>query len=127
MILGGNATIYFRDFEGAIRFYTEVLGLKLRFRAENHWAEVSAGKDLVIGIHPETPHSPKPGTKGSIQIGFLVEAPLEKTMATLTKRGVKFDGPMISDPGSGNRFAMLHDPEGNPIYLWESTVPAHAT
>ena len=120
MITGGNATLYVSDFEGAVRFYTQVLGLKLKFRAENHWAEVQAGKTLVVGIHPATPHAPKPGTQGSIQIGLNVDGPLEHVMKTLAGRGVKFEGPLIDDPNSGMRFAFLRDPEGTGIYLWET-------
>ena len=60
MIQGGNATLYVADFERALDFYTNVLGLELRFRAENHWAEVVAGPDLVIGIHPAGPETPTP-------------------------------------------------------------------
>ena len=38
--------------DNAIRFYTEVLGLKLTNRFGNNWATVQAGKTLVIGLHP---------------------------------------------------------------------------
>jgi catechol 2,3-dioxygenase-like lactoylglutathione lyase family enzyme len=120
MILGGNATVYVSDFERAVRFYTEALGLALRFRAENRWAEVAAGDRFVIGIHPVTPTTPKAGVAGSVQIGLDVEAPLERTMERLAARGVRFDGPIVGDPKAGLRFAFLRDPDGNPIYLWES-------
>ncbi len=124
MITGGNATLYVADFEGALTFYTKVLGLKLRFRAQNHWAEVQAGQTLVIGIHPATPHAPKPGTAGAIHIGLTVDEPLDQVMKKLGARGVKFEGPMIDDPKSGMRFAFLKDPEGNGIYLWETAKTA---
>jgi catechol 2,3-dioxygenase-like lactoylglutathione lyase family enzyme len=122
MIHGGNATVYVSDLDRAIAFYTQALGLKLRMRAANHWAEIDAGKDLVIGLHPTTPHSPKPGTPGAIQIGLLVHEPLPQVMKTLAGRGVKFQGPMIED--SGFRFAFLSDLDGNPIYLWEGREAA---
>ncbi len=119
MIGNGNATIYVSDFDAAVAFYTKTLGLKLRFRAGNHWAEVEAGKDLVIGLHPASPHAPKPGTVGAVQIGLVVTEPMEDVMKKLTARGVKFVGPMIEDPKPGFRFAFLKDPDGNSIYLWE--------
>lgn len=124
MISGGNATLYVSDFEGALAFYTRVLGLKLKFRAENHWAEVQAGQTLVIGIHPATPHAPKPGTAGAIQIGLTVDEPLDQVMKKLGAKGVRFEGPMIDDPKSGQRFAFLRDPEGNGLYLWETAKAA---
>jgi len=126
MIDGGNATLYVADFEAAVKFYTEALGLKLRFRAENHWAEVSAGRDLVIGIHPVSSHTPKPGLRGSIQLGLNTDEPLETVMRKLGRHGVTFDGPIVEDPKAGFRFAFLHDPEGNSIYLWEGKPVAKA-
>ena len=69
MIHGGNATVYVADINVSIRFYTETLGLKLRMRAGDNWAEIDAGPGLVIGLHPtEGPHMPKPGTRGSVAI-----------------------------------------------------------
>jgi len=127
MIVGGNATLYVRDFERAVAFYTEALGMTLRFRAENHWAEVVAGKDLVIGLHPATDESPQPGVAGAVQIGLNVDEPLETVMETLQGRGVAFDGPLIEDGKSGQRFALFKDPEGNRLYLWEAkTAPEPA-
>lgn len=117
--------MYVSDFDRALDFYTKTLGLKLRFRAENHWAEVVAGQELVIGIHPAAPHAPKPGTAGAVQLGLTVSEPLDAVMRRLAGRGVAFEGPMIEDPKSGHRFAFLRDPDGNSIYLWEAN-PAHA-
>ena len=77
MITGGNATLFVSDFERAVKFYTEALGMKLRFRAEDKWAEVVAGPDLVVGIHPVTPNTPGAGIVGSVQIGLNVDEPLE--------------------------------------------------
>ncbi len=121
MIHGGNATLFVADFEAAVSFYTQTLGLELRFRAENFWAEVSAGKDLVIGIHPIGPNTPAAGLKGSVHIGLNVTEPLDDVMAKLVKRGVTFDGDVVEDDGVG-RFAYLRDPAGNTIYLWEAAT-----
>jgi hypothetical protein len=78
----------------------------------------------VLGILPATPHEPKPGTLGEIHIGLSVDEPLEDVMRKLGGRGVKFEGPMIDDPKSGQRFAFLRDPDGNGIYLWETAKAA---
>ncbi len=121
MFTGGNATLFVKDFEGAVRFYTETLGLKLRFRADNHWAEVVVGDSLLLGIHPVGPKTPGPGLAGSIQLGLNVGESLDDVMKTLSGRGVAFDGEIVEDDGVG-RFAYLKDPEGNAIYLWESAV-----
>ena len=123
MILGGNATLYVSNMDQAVRFYTEALGLKLRFRAEDHWAEIEAGKDLVIGLHPARPGR-EPGTAGAVQIGLLVEAPLEGVLATLAKRGVVSAGP-VTDAGPGMRFATIRDLDGNEMYLWERSATGY--
>src|SRR6059036_197957 len=94
MILGGNATLYVSDMDEAVRFYTEALGMKLRMRAGNHWAEVVAGSDFVIGLHPLRPGR-EAGVPGSVQIGLLVESPLEELLRALAARGVKAAGPVV--------------------------------
>src|SRR5262245_66634076 len=120
---GGNATLYVSNMDQAVRFYTEALGLPLKMRAGNHWAEVRAG-DFVIGLHPLRPGRGA-GVAGSVQIGLLAAAPLERTVATLESRGVRRQGEVI-DAGPGGRFANVLDPDGNEIYLWESKAKAAA-
>jgi predicted enzyme related to lactoylglutathione lyase len=112
MINGGNATIFVADMDKAVRFYTEVLGLELRFRAGNHWAEVRAGVTLVIGLHPESPMAAPPGTKGAIQIGLNVTEPLEGVIARLREQGVDVADGIAEDREAG-RFATLNDLDGN--------------
>lgn len=119
MFKGGNATLFVADFEASLRFYTEVLGLPLRMRAENYWAEVVAGDDLVIGIHPSNDDHAAPGTVGAIEIGLIVDEPLEKVIERLKPRGVNFKGPIVEDDNGAMRFQYLEDPDGNRIYLWE--------
>jgi catechol 2,3-dioxygenase-like lactoylglutathione lyase family enzyme len=115
MINGGNTTIYVRDINVSIRFYTDTLGLALRMRAGNDWAEIDAGPGLIIGLHPSTPHAPAPGTRGSLAIGFNVTEPIEVVVKKLTTRGVNFHGPIIDDEHV--RLAFFADPDGNPVYL----------
>jgi len=117
VIRGGNATIFVADMQRSIDFYTQVLGLGLRMRAENFWAEVQAGSDLVIGLHPASKNAKPPGTEGSIQIGLIASVSLEEVGRRLAKHGVKFHGPIIAD-GPG-RFVELRDPDGTRLYFWE--------
>ena len=116
MVTGGNATIFVSNMDNAVRFYTEVLGLRLTNRFGNHWATIDAGKGLIIGLHPASPKYPAPGTKGSIILGLEIGMPIEQAVARLSQRGVKVGG-IIRD-SSGN-FADFEDPDGNAIYLWE--------
>lgn len=117
MILGGNATIIVANMDTSIRFYTEVLGLKLTNRFGNDWATVSAGEGLTIGIHPASPKYPHPGTKGSIILGMDIDVPVETAVSRLAHHGVIVKGSIVrSEPGN---FVSLEDPDGNDIYLWE--------
>lgn len=50
MITGGNATAFVSNMDASIRFYTEVLGLRLTNRFGDSWATVEAGKGLTIGL-----------------------------------------------------------------------------
>lgn len=119
MIRGGNATIYVSDMDRAVEFYTNTLGLKLQFRAGNHWAQVDAGNGMQIGLHPSGPQSPPAGKSGSISVGFTINQPLDQVVATLKSRGVAFRGPIMDDAKGGIRLAFFGDPDGNDLYLAE--------
>lgn len=116
MINGGNATVYVSNMDNAIRFYTGVLGLKLTNRFGNHWATVQAGKTLLIGLHPWSANYPRPGTKGSVQIGLVVsrDEPIKDLVARLRKHGVEVSDIIQSEEANYISFA---DPDGNPIYV----------
>ena len=115
MISGGNATIYVSNMDSAIQFYTEVLGLKLTNRFGNNWATVQAGKTLVIGLHPWSAKYPRPGTKGSVQIGLVLsrDEPIREFAARLRKHGVEVGDIIESAEANYIHFA---DPDGNLIY-----------
>ena len=122
MIAGGLATIYVSDMDQAIRFYTDTLGLKLHFRGGGDgWAEIDAGKGLILGLHATHPHSPQPGQRGSISVGLNVNEPLDQVVATLRQRGVEFRGPIRED--TAIRLAFFGDPDGNDLYLAEVQAP----
>lgn len=119
MIDGGNATVFVADMDRAVDFYTNVLGLKLRMRAGDHWAEVEAPKDLVIGLHPASDKGPQPGTSGGVEIGLSVVGPIEDVVKTLVERGVRFasDDPVVAD--GPVKLAAFTDPDGTRLYLCE--------
>jgi predicted enzyme related to lactoylglutathione lyase len=122
MVSGGNATIIVADMDRSIRFYTEVLGLKLTNRFGEDWATVSARESLTIGIHPASAKYPNPGTKGSIMLGLDIDLPVEEAVSRLAQHGVPIKGSVVrSDQGN---FANLEDPDGNEIYLWEKVKRA---
>ena len=118
MIDGGNASIYVSNMDASIRFFTEQIGLKLRTRIENEWAELDAGKGLVIGLHPaRTGETADPGERGAIDIELNVSQPIDDVVAELKSRGVKFSGPIIRYPNV--HIASFYDPDNNVIVLAE--------
>jgi len=117
MISGGNATVFVSDMDRAVRFYTEVLGLRLTNRFGDNWATVEAGKGLTIGLHPASPKYPAPGTKGSMVLGMEIDESIERAVSRLSERGVRIQGAVVQ--GESGRFVHLEDPDGNEIYLWE--------
>ncbi|HKE26584.1 MAG TPA: VOC family protein [Bryobacteraceae bacterium] len=117
MITGGNATVFVSNMDRAVEFYTGVLGLKLTNRFGDNWATVEAGRGLTIGLHPASPKYPAPGTKGGVMLGLEIEGAIDRAIATLSKKGVQFKGPVVRDQ-AGN-FVHFDDPDGNEIYLWE--------
>lgn len=116
MITGGNATVFVSNMDRAVRFYTEVLGLRLTNRFGDHWATVDAGKGLTIGLHPASAKYPAPGTKGGMMLGLEIGTSIEQAVALLTERGVSVSGIIRAPEGN---FVDMEDPDGNPIYLWE--------
>ena len=117
MLSGGHAIVYVKNMDAAIRFYTELLGLKLTNRYEDKIATVQAGRTLVVALHPQTPRSPVPGTKGSVTLGLAIDEPIENVLARLAKHRVRLASDLTrSELGS---VAEIEDPDGNSIYLWE--------
>jgi predicted enzyme related to lactoylglutathione lyase len=116
MISGGVATVFVSDMDRAVKFYTEVLGLKLEYRFGNHWASIKAPSGMTIGLHPASDQNPA-GRKGSVTIGFSLEEPIDAVVETLKERGVKFLGPVFQDDTS--RIAYFADADGNEFYFIE--------
>jgi catechol 2,3-dioxygenase-like lactoylglutathione lyase family enzyme len=112
---GGHAIVYVSDMDAAIRFYTETLGLKLTNRFDNHFATVEVGRSLVLAIHPQTPNTPVPGTKGSVTLGLVVDEPLDAVISRLAQRGVRTTGRSESD-----RSVDIEDLECNVITVWDA-------
>jgi catechol 2,3-dioxygenase-like lactoylglutathione lyase family enzyme len=123
MVSGGHASVYVSNMDAAIRFYTQTLELKLTFRFEDKIAGVEAGR-LVVAIHPKTPNTPDPGTKGAMVLGLQADEPIERVIARLAERGVRLTGDTTRSEKAAS--ISFEDPDGNPIYIYEgglSSVP----
>jgi len=114
MIKEANVTLMVSDMGRAVRFYTNVLGLKLKSRYGDNFAQVEA-PGTIIALHPAT-EGPKPDRSESISIGFAV-SDLDKERAELENKGVKF---LRTADDTQVRLAFFTDPDGNPLYLSQS-------
>lgn len=115
-IFGGTVSVYISDMNRSIEFYTDRVGLALRTRIGNEWAELEAGGGFVIGLHPtQPPATPLPGTVGAINIELRVTRPLEQVVSELKERGVPFNGPIQNYENV--RLASFSDPDGNALLL----------
>jgi catechol 2,3-dioxygenase-like lactoylglutathione lyase family enzyme len=116
MFSSGNVTVMVSNMDAAVRFYSEILGLKLAYRFGDHWASIEAGKGLTIGLHPASEQSPA-GRKGSMAIGLELDGSIEDAVAKLEGKGVRFHG--IVNEAKAGKFAYFEDPDGNSLYLAE--------
>lgn len=126
MLCGGHAIVYVSDMDAAVRFYADTLGMKLTYRFESKFATVEIGQRLVLALHPQTPNTPIPGTKGSATLGLIVDEPMDKVLARLAQRGVRVPAPPkpSGEGGTGQsepgRSVDIEDLDGNVITLWEA-------
>jgi catechol 2,3-dioxygenase-like lactoylglutathione lyase family enzyme len=123
LLSGGHAIVYVSNMDAAIRFYADTLGLRLTNRFEDKFATVEAGR-LVIAIHPRTPRTPIPGTKGSVTLGLVVDEPIDTVISRLAQRGVHTAGRSESNRAEPGHSVDIEDLDGNVITLRESHVLA---
>jgi predicted enzyme related to lactoylglutathione lyase len=99
------------DFEGAKKFYTNVLGLKKTFEAQQ-WAEFAGAEgEETIGVAID-PHAGKePGATIVLQVEDI-----EHERKRLETAGVKFEGQIEEIPGIV-KIATFRDPSGNRLQL----------
>lgn len=109
MIRGGSVTLAVSDLDAAIRFYTEVLGLRVGIRLGAEWAAIDAGSGLIIGLEPAARR------RSGGTVALWTSEPLESAIELLASRGVRFDGPaMVQDMV---QLAYFRDPDGNQLSL----------
>jgi catechol 2,3-dioxygenase-like lactoylglutathione lyase family enzyme len=104
-----------RDLEGAVRFYTTVVGLNEQRRGANGvWLD---GVQLV-----QAPAEQDPANKGVLDhIGFALHN-LDEVVESLTTNGVELEARVRETTlpnGQPMRLVFFKDPEGNRIELTE--------
>ncbi len=116
LIQSAKVTIMVSSLERALRFYTRALGLTLRYRRAEEYAEIEApGATIALHGSGRPTHHERP-VPVQCSIGFDVER-LEGAMLVLRERGVQF-APEIAE-GERERIAYFADEDGTPLYLRE--------
>ncbi len=109
--------VWVTDWDRALRFYTETLGIPTTFRGDDMgWAQLATGEGQLALERVE------PGDKESealvgryVGVSLQVED-IHATHKTLVDRGVEFTTPPTKQPWGGV-LAHLKDPDGNVLTL----------
>ncbi len=109
MFTDAYTTPMVKDLDKAVRFYTEVLGFKIKERFGNDWASLE-GPGIHLGLHPAMGNEIK---AGCISIVLTVKD-LKKAMEQLKKKGASFS--KITEDKMV-KIAHFKDPDGNPLYF----------
>ena len=98
-----------QDMDRAIAFYTDVIGLEVRFQSPN-WTELACG-DAVVALHGEGD-----GEFKSTGLGFTV-ADVDSACKEVSEGGGKVITGPSERPGEPIILAHLSDTEGNGFEL----------
>jgi catechol 2,3-dioxygenase-like lactoylglutathione lyase family enzyme len=112
MFKEANVTVMVSNIDRAVRFYVDTLGLKMKSRYGDSFAQVEA-PGTVIALHPSSKNGPQPGRSESLSIGLGVED-LVSAMSSLKERGITFSDVRMDGPV---KLAFFTDPDENPLYL----------
>lgn len=114
------------DYKRSLRFYTDVLGLKVlseHYRAsrQSYKTDLALGDDYVLELF-SFPNPParvtNPEAAGLRHLSFLVEN-LDAAKEELESRGIPHEEVRV-DEFTQKRFFFLKDPDGLPIEIYES-------
>ena len=115
------------DVDAAIAFYTEMLGFSLDIHPAPGFARLAKGDLLLLlnrpgagGAGQTTPDSQVPAPGGWNRIQIEVDD-LVATVQTLKAARCRFRSDVVH--GNGGKQALLEDPSGNLIELFEPAGP----
>lgn len=113
--------VFVTDWERALAFYCETLGIPTTFRSDElGWAQLATGEGQ-LALERVTPGDREAEDLVGRFVGVSLEvADLEATHRTLVERGVEFLAPPEAQPWGGV-LAHLRDPDGNVLTLLGST------
>jgi catechol 2,3-dioxygenase-like lactoylglutathione lyase family enzyme len=103
---------FVRDLQKSVRFYEDVLGLKLKF-VERDWAQFEPVDGLTLALHAGS-HGRQPGGQGGATATFEVDDILA-AKDYLEGKGVALNHP--PENLGALEFAEFSDPDGNVLGL----------
>ncbi len=114
----GLSWIVVKNVKAAVRYYTEVVGLKLmEFNEQYGWAELEGHEGgCRLGIAQETPQEVIKAGQNAV-ITFTV-ANLEKKKSEMVQKGAKCEGDVLVIPGHV-KMQTLFDSDGNRFQICE--------
>lgn len=115
---GGCATLPVTDFDRAIGFYTEIVGLTLVARFGTQWACLDAGEGMLVGLI-----SAADSHDSGMSVAFSIAEGFDTAVDELVRHGVEVD--RQSESGGSVQLAYFHDPDGNSLCLQD--FPANPT
>ena len=113
-----SVAIFVHDIDRAVEFYRDTLGLPMT-KHGSFGAEFLEG-DTHVGVHPAVHHQAKALVGRHTGITLFV-TDLLHYCGVLHDRGVRF----VAEPTqqSWGIMAMISDPDGNVLALWEDKMP----
>lgn len=109
--------VFVSDWDRAVRFYTETLGIPTTFASDDlGWAQLATGEGQLALERAEPDDAEACELVGRF-VGVSLEVPdIEATHETLVSRGVEFLAPPEKQPWGGV-LAHFRDPDGNVLTL----------
>jgi catechol 2,3-dioxygenase-like lactoylglutathione lyase family enzyme len=118
-----------RDVAAAIAFYTQHLGFKLEMHPGPTFAMLSRGElRLVLSLPNPSAGGGQPMPDGRQQVPggwnrFAIYLDdIGSKVEELRKAGVRFRNDVVA--GVGGKQVIVEDPSGNPVELFQPTIPA---
>jgi len=113
--------IFVTDWDRAIRFYTEILGMRATYRNDEiGWAQMATGEGQ-LALERVDPSDQEGKALVGRFVGVSLQVPdIPATYKTLVERGVEFVAPPEKQPWGGV-LAHLRDPDGNVLTLLGSS------
>jgi len=121
----GLAWIVVKDIKKAVKFYTDVVGLKLiEMNEEFGWAELEGreGQGMRLGIAQQSEECPSPVNPGQNAVLTFTVDNIDKAIKDMQKQGASFLGKVEVVPGHV-KLQTMKDTEGNVFQLVEVLSP----